>query len=97
MPSGRVEQFRNSLLQNGNNLASADSNDNRLAAAANGPSAAQDDSAAASSRTHTVKAGETLWNIARHYSLDVNQIKRWNGLQSSTLRLGQVLKLSAQG
>jgi len=98
MPSGRVEQFRNSLLQNGNNLASADTNDSRLAAVADGPSALQDDSSpAAASRTHTVKAGETLWNIARHYSLDVNQIKRWNGLQSSKLRMGQVLKLSAQG
>lgn len=98
MPSGRAEQFRNSLLQNGNNLASADSSDNRFAAPLNGPSATQDDNAsAAPSRTHTVKPGETLWNIARHYSLDVNQIKRWNGLQSSTLRLGQVLRLSAQG
>jgi membrane-bound lytic murein transglycosylase D len=102
MPSGRVEQFRNSLLQNGGNVADADTNDNRLVASAKGPSAAgpsaaPDDSAGASSRTHTVKAGETLWNIARHYSLDVNQIKRWNGLQGSHLRLGQVLKLSAQG
>ena len=96
MPSGRAEQFRNSLLQNGNNLGGTDGNDNRYAAL-NGPSAAPDDNPPATpSRTHTVKAGETLWNIARHYSLDVNQIKRWNGLQSSTLRLGQVLKLSAQ-
>lgn len=105
MPSGRVEQFRNSLLQNGNNIAASDAGEaNTLAATPNGSSAQSDDggpvsgkSPSAAARTHTVRSGETLWNIARRYSLDVNQIRRWNGLQGSTLRLGQVLKLSAQG
>lgn len=105
MPSGRVEQFRNSLLQNGGNGTASGGDDSSLAMASAGPSAQAEDSgsapgkaqAAATARTHTVKSGETLWNIARRYSLDVNQIKRWNGLQGSTLRLGQVLKLNAQG
>ena len=105
MPSGRVEQFRNSLLQNGPGITAADiSNSDRLAAAG-GPSASSDTGAPASgpsgagtaARTHTVKPGETLWDIARRYSLNVDQIKRWNRLQGSTLRLGQVLKLNAQG
>ena len=101
MPSGRVEQFRNSLLQNGNNVASTNGT---FSGATSGPSAQSDDGDAAPSkqqsaatRTHTVKSGETLWTIARRYSLDVDQIRRWNGLQGSTLRLGQVLKLNAQG
>jgi membrane-bound lytic murein transglycosylase D len=102
MPSGRVEQFRNSLLQNGGSVADA-GDGSRLAAIPSSPSAQPDDSATApgkthdAARTHTVKPGETLWNIARRYSLNVDQIKRWNGLQSSTLRMGQVLKLDAQG
>ena len=101
MPSGRVEQFRNSLLQNGNNVAATNGT---FSVATSGPSAQSDDGDAAPSkqqsaatRTHTVKSGETLWTIARRYSLDVDQIRRWNGLQGSTLRLGQVLKLNAQG
>lgn len=103
LPSGRAEQFRNSLLQNPGNVASADSsNATGLPPLLSGPAADDDDAAAGKTRsgaahTHTVKAGETLWNIARHYSLDVNQLKRWNGLQGTTLRLGQVLKLSSQG
>ena len=101
MPSGRVEQFRNSLLQNGNNVAATTGT---FSVATSGPSAQPDDGDAtpskqqsAATRTHTVKSGETLWTIARRYSLDVDQIRRWNGLQGSTLRLGQVLKLNAQG
>lgn len=104
MPSGRVEQFRNSLLQNATHVAGGDAGSTGLPALAGGSSAADDESAGtarnratASVRTHTVKAGETLWNIARHYSLDVNQLRRWNGLQGSALRLGQVLKLGDQG
>lgn len=103
MPSGRVEQFRNALLQNGSN-GTAGSDSSSFAAASSSPSAPLEDGGTAAgkaqatrTRTHTVKSGETLWNIARRYSLDVDQIRRWNGLQGSTLRLGQVLKLDAQG
>lgn len=102
MPSGRVEQFRNSLLQNAGNVAAAGTVS--PSSPTSGPSTMDDEitnrdkaQATTPTRTHTVKAGETLWNIARHYSIDVNQLKRWNRLQGSSLRLGQVLRLSDQG
>ena len=41
--------------------------------------------------THRVKSGETLGGIANRYRVKVNDIKRWNGLKSNTIRIGQRL------
>mgnify|MGYP000950340972 FL=1 len=45
-------------------------------------------------KTHTVKAGEGLWRIARTYGLSLEQLKALNGLTSNVIRVGQVLKVS---
>lgn len=42
---------------------------------------------------HTVKSGDNLWTIARHYSVSVANISRWNGLASNALHLGQKLTI----
>lgn len=48
--------------------------------------------------SHTVKAGETLWKIARSHGVNAEDIQRWNGLSSNTsLRPGQHLALSGAG
>lgn len=44
-------------------------------------------------RTHTVKKGETLSSISRKYGCTVNDIKKWNGLKSNTVKVGQKLKI----
>jgi LysM repeat protein len=41
--------------------------------------------------THTVGAGETLYSISRLYNISVEQLKAWNGIQGSDLKLGQLL------
>ncbi|MEC7752629.1 MAG: LysM peptidoglycan-binding domain-containing protein [Bacteroidota bacterium] len=41
--------------------------------------------------THTVKAGETLFAIARKYEVQVSDIKNWNKLPSNAIDLGQKL------
>lgn len=44
--------------------------------------------------THTVRAGESLWSIAKRYSLSVDQLRRANGIdKSATVRPGQTLQL----
>ncbi|MDR3388899.1 MAG: transglycosylase SLT domain-containing protein [Rudaea sp.] len=44
----------------------------------------------------SVHAGDTLWSIARHYGVRVDDLLRWNGLSRTTmLRLGLRLRLSA--
>ncbi|MBC8112294.1 MAG: LysM peptidoglycan-binding domain-containing protein, partial [Verrucomicrobia bacterium] len=46
-----------------------------------------------SATQHTVKSGETLWNIARQYSLTVEQLRKLNPASSQKLSIGQVLKV----
>ena len=38
---------------------------------------------------HRVKSGETLGHIAGKYGVRVSEIKRWNGLKSDMIRVGQ--------
>jgi len=43
---------------------------------------------------HTVKHGDSLWSISRHYKVKINDIMRWNDLRrSAVLQLGQSLKI----
>ena len=48
---------------------------------------------APSSTTYTVKSGDSLISIAKRHRLYVRDIKAWNGLKSSSIRVGQKLKL----
>ncbi len=41
--------------------------------------------------TYTVKAGDTLYSIARRFDLSVNELKALNNLTSNNLSIGQVL------
>ena len=42
---------------------------------------------------HTVKKGDSLWDIAQTYNLNWHDVKRWNGRRSSRLRIGDKLVL----
>ncbi|MTI39362.1 LysM peptidoglycan-binding domain-containing protein [Fulvivirga lutimaris] len=43
---------------------------------------------------HTVKPKETLFSISRTYEVSVADIKKWNGLTSNELSIGQVLTIN---
>jgi murein DD-endopeptidase MepM/ murein hydrolase activator NlpD len=43
---------------------------------------------------HTVQSGDTLFGIARRYSIGVDQIRLWNKLTNDALTLGQKLRVA---
>jgi LysM repeat protein len=51
-------------------------------------------SSATVSSTYKVKAGDTLYGIARAHRTDVATLKRLNGITSNSIRVGQTLKVS---
>ncbi|MDQ7040082.1 MAG: LysM peptidoglycan-binding domain-containing protein [Rhodothermus sp.] len=42
---------------------------------------------------HTVRPGETLWDIARRYGLSITQLRRLNDLRTNIIRPGQRLRV----
>lgn len=48
---------------------------------------------AGTARTYTVVSGDTLTGIAYRNGISVTQLMNWNGLTSSMIRVGQVLKI----
>ncbi|SDM09811.1 lytic transglycosylase domain-containing protein [Kriegella aquimaris] len=45
-------------------------------------------------KIHTVQSGDSLWTISKKYpGISVDNLKKWNGLNSSNLRPGTKLKL----
>jgi LysM repeat protein len=45
--------------------------------------------------THTVETGETLYKIAQKYNINIKNIQKWNSLDGTDIRVGQVLALTA--
>jgi len=47
---------------------------------------------------HTIKKGDTLWDLARKYNASVNQIKQWNNITNSyRLKPGKKLIVGSNG
>ena len=46
-------------------------------------------------RTHTVAPKETLYSISKLYGMSVAQLKEWNSIQDTELKIGQVLTVAA--
>ena len=48
-------------------------------------------------KTHTVKAGDTWWDLAKAYNVSIKSLTKWNGKSAKdTLRLGQKLIILTQ-
>ena len=45
---------------------------------------------------HTVRQGDTLWNISQKYDgVTIEDIKRWNKISGNTVKVGQKIKIKA--
>ncbi len=47
--------------------------------------------------THTVVAGDTVYNISKRYQISQDSVRSWNGLADNNIRLGQVLRVKPAG
>jgi phosphate transport system substrate-binding protein len=76
----------------------AAANQERIAAAKAAGVDPSPQAASSSSQTasYTVVSGDTLSKIARKNSVSVDDLRKWNGLHGDMLKVGQVLKTSAQ-
>lgn len=103
LPSNKVQQFRNALLAENNGSTQSVPGTATLPpigaalSAADGDGDDSNHGSSKSSRTHTVKSGESLWSIAKRYSIDIKQLQQWNHLAGAVVKPGQVLKISAPG
>ena len=90
LPAEHARRFRDALLEH------ASSSDDDLLSSVDSDAAADPvPGKKATRKTHTVKRGDNLWQIARDYSVNVSQLQRWNHLSSRTLKPGQTLTVSA--
>lgn len=48
-------------------------------------------------QTHTVIYGDTVYNIAKRYGVNQNDLRAWNHLPDNNIRIGQVLQVKPGG
>jgi membrane-bound lytic murein transglycosylase D len=89
LPASHARQFRNALLAQS---SASKADDQRYVAIAD--AAAVSANRNTPQRTHTVRSGDSLWRIAKSYSVNVKQLQRWNHLDGRPLKPGQVLQVS---
>lgn len=97
MPAGPARRFSDAMASgaaNASDDASADTPAMGIGAS-DDASVSKSTPAARTARTHRVKAGESLWQVARRYTISVQDLQRWNHLRGDHIKPGQTLKLSA--
>jgi len=90
LPVSHAQQFRNALLEQPQTNAT----DDRRNSGTSKMAVTSVPVAKVQQKTHTVRRGDSLWQIARDYSVDVTQLRSWNHLNGNTLKLGQMLQVS---
>ena len=84
---------RLTIYRSGGPMAQVSSSTNTNSKSSASKSSTSKSSTSKTVKTHTVKKGETLSSISRKYGCTVNDLKKWNGLKSNTVRVGQKLKI----
>ncbi|WP_157055561.1 LysM peptidoglycan-binding domain-containing protein, partial [Liquorilactobacillus cacaonum] len=69
---------------------------NNSSSSSNNSSSTSSSSASNTSSSYTVKSGDSLWVIANKYNLTITKLKELNSLNTNTIYIGQVLKVSSQ-
>lgn len=97
MPHRNAELLRNAMqIANDQGMVASTSADAPLPAIyADKPQSDTQTDTSSHVRTHVVRPGESLWQIAHNYSTSVSTLERLNHLHGKALKPGQVLKLGS--
>lgn len=99
LPAGHVSQFRSALMNSAaSTVTTSDANNPSVAASGSGTlrgsrKTATPRDATAGDIDHSVKKGESLWQIAHRYAVTIGQLQRWNHLQGHAIKPGQILHI----
>jgi membrane-bound lytic murein transglycosylase D len=93
LPASHVGQFQAAMLDKSTDANAAESFSLNAASDIVPTTALAAAPAHSSTKTHKVKRGESLWQIAHRYSVNVAQLERWNHLRGGALKPGQILQL----
>jgi membrane-bound lytic murein transglycosylase D len=96
LPASHAQQFRDSLLQTPGTGSDTVPPAEAVSSDADTPASGHSGDTAKNGKTHTVKSGESLWQIAHRYGVSSKQLQQWNHLQGSALKPGQVLKIAGE-
>lgn len=100
LPMGHVKQFRDALIENASSLAdTVDATDVQPASTGSDDSKKTRTAATEQGVTrisHRVKKGESLWQIAHHYAVKIDQLQKWNHLQGHAIKPGQILRINGR-
>jgi membrane-bound lytic murein transglycosylase D len=100
LPANHAQQFRDSQSQPQNatpdttTMSSTGTTDAKTDDTDTATDAVKTRKSMSSKKTHTVKSGESLWQIAHRYSVSVAKLQQWNHLHGQALKPGQIIKLS---
>jgi membrane-bound lytic murein transglycosylase D len=87
LPASHAEQFQDATQEPG--VAMRDADQSAVASISDGIKGQT------SPEAHTVRSGDSLWQIARNYQVTVTELKRWNHLHGSNLKPGEILRIDA--
>jgi membrane-bound lytic murein transglycosylase D len=91
LPARHVQQFRSALVSEASNVTADNDPGNALQA---GKTFANQ-TTIRTLRRHTVQPGDSLWRIARQYSVSVDELQHWNHLRGQSIKPGLVLKVGS--
>jgi membrane-bound lytic murein transglycosylase D len=94
LPAEHARRFRDALLDEPASATAANDFIRSVPHAAASPPADAAEADRPPVKTHTVRRGESLRQIARRYSVNIRQLQRWNHLQADRVKPGLVLQVS---
>jgi len=94
LPANHAQQFRDSMLLAPSATTSAAAPPTEPARPdTDATTDAKSRKPTTSGKKHTVENGESLWQIARRYSVSTKKLQEWNHLRGVALKPGQVLEV----